>query len=75
MNVKCCKCGKEYLLEDNIFEKKDTTCPILICPHCDFKHICIGDDGKCKAYVPNTEAHGRRSRTVQPLVGASGSPK
>jgi len=39
MKVKCCKCQKEYSLEDNIFEyKKDTNCPILICPYCGFKH-------------------------------------
>ncbi len=39
MIIKCCKCGKEYDLGDNIFEyEKDTNCPILICPHCDFKH-------------------------------------
>jgi hypothetical protein len=40
--------------------------------HCDFKHICIDEDGKCLAYVPNAEAHGRAvARTVQPLVGDS----
>ena len=40
MDVKCCKCKKEYDLASNIFEyKKDTNCPILICPYCGFKHI------------------------------------
>ncbi len=40
MDVKCCKCKKEYDLASNIFEyKKDTNRPILICPHCGFKHI------------------------------------
>ena len=39
MDVKCCKCRKEYDLASNIFEyDKDTNCPILICPHCNFKH-------------------------------------
>jgi len=39
MKVKCCGCGKEYSLGDNIFEyDKDTNCPILICPYCDLKH-------------------------------------
>ena len=39
MDVRCCKCKKEYDLASNIFEyDKDTNCPILICPHCGFKH-------------------------------------
>jgi len=40
MEIKCCKCKKEYDLANNIFEyKKDTNCPILICPYCGFKHV------------------------------------
>jgi len=37
MIVICCKCGKEYDL-DNIFEVKGNELPVLVCPHCDFKH-------------------------------------
>ena len=22
--------------------------------HCDYKHICVGVDGKCNAYMPNS---------------------
>ena len=37
--IRCCSCKKEYNFEGNIFEvDKNTNCPILICPHCGFKH-------------------------------------
>jgi len=39
MDVRCCKCKKGYDLGDNIFEYNKANCPILICPHCGFKHI------------------------------------
>jgi len=39
MDVKCCKCKKEYDLASNIFEYDKANCPILICPHCGFKHV------------------------------------
>jgi len=39
MKIICCKCKKEYNLENNIFEYDKANRPILICPHCGFKHI------------------------------------
>lgn len=39
MKVICCKCKKEYQLEDNIYEYDKANRPILNCPHCGFKHL------------------------------------
>ena len=37
--IRCCSCKKEYDFQGNIFKvDKNTNCPILICPHCGFKH-------------------------------------
>ena len=37
--IRCCSCKEKYDFEGNIFEvDKNTNCPILICPHCGFKH-------------------------------------
>jgi len=38
MNIKCCKCGKEYDLESNLYEIVDQKTKILRCPHCGFEH-------------------------------------
>ena len=39
MKVICCKCRKDYLLEDNIYSADKANRPILVCPHCGFKHL------------------------------------
>ena len=39
MKIICCKCKKEYDLSSNIFGYDKANRPILICPHCGFKHL------------------------------------
>ncbi len=41
MKIICCnrKCGKEYLLEDNVYSSDKANRPILQCPHCGLKHL------------------------------------
>lgn len=47
MTVKCCRCGGQYNLEDNLFELKEASycrncaghlTKLLKCPHCDLEH-------------------------------------
>jgi len=71
MIVKCCKCGKDYPLGDNIFEcDKDTNCPILVCPYCGFKHIIsfMSFDNKIENLKKVEKI---KLTTAYPLLGAS----
>ncbi len=70
MKVICCKCGKKYKLEDNIFEyEKDTTCPILICPHCGFKHAI--NFMPFENQIKNLKKVEKIDLVYYPLLGAS----
>ena len=39
MKITCCHCQKNYPLEDNIFSTDAANRPVLVCPHCRFKHL------------------------------------